>query len=134
MDERNPNDGDSSDELDASGSGGERDVGDTGDRPNAGDTGDEPDAGFRSDADVSADWMAPVDGDIVELMRSEDVFSPDHIADKDVCRAPDAAYRCRELAKYGLLKKHTMGMYDITDLGERYLDGEVDPSDLEPES
>lgn len=89
------------------------------------DDGDEP--------DVSAEWMAPVDGDIVQLMQSEDVFTPDHIEEEDVCRAPDAAYRCRELTKYGLLKKVAMGMYDVTDLGEQYLDGEVDPSELEPD-
>jgi len=87
--------------------------------------GDEP--------DVSAEWMAPVDGSIVELMQSEDIFTPDHIADEDVCRGPDAAYRCRELTKYGLLEKLAVGMYDVTELGEQYLAGEVDPSELEPE-
>ncbi|SIS01728.1 hypothetical protein [Natronorubrum thiooxidans] len=87
----------------------------------------------HDEPDVSAEWMAPVDGDILELMCSEEVFTPDHISDEDVCRAPDAAYRCRQLVKYGLLKKYAPGMYDISDLGEQYLAGEVDPSDLEPD-
>ena len=95
------------------------------DDSNSPDDSDEP--------DVSAEWMAPVDGDIVELMQSDDIFTPDHLSDEDVCRAPDAAYRCRELTKYGLLKKYAPGMYDITELGEQYLAGEVDPSDLEPD-
>lgn len=90
----------------------------------ANDDGDDPSA-------TSAEWMAPVDDDVLEAMRSEDVFTPDHVSDEGICRAPDAAYRCRELTKRGLLEKHAMGMYDITDLGERYLAGEVDPSDLE---
>ncbi|MXV61101.1 hypothetical protein GS429_03305 [Natronorubrum sp. JWXQ-INN-674] len=77
--------------------------------------------------------MTPVDDDILELMRSDDIFTPDHIAEEDVCRAPDAAYRCRELTKYGLLEKLAMGMYDITDLGEQFLEGDVDPSELEPD-
>lgn len=81
----------------------------------------------------SAEWMAPVDGDIVKLMRSDDVFTPEHISDEDVCRAPDAAYRCRQLVKYGLLSQLTVGMYDITDLGEQFLAGDVDPQDLEPD-
>ncbi|ELY49486.1 hypothetical protein [Natronorubrum sulfidifaciens] len=90
-----------------------------------------PDADDRDELDLDAEWMAPVDGDILELMRSDDVFTPDHISDEDICRAPDAAYRCRELAKYGLLNKLAVGMYDISDLGEQYLAGDVDPRELE---
>ncbi|ELY48757.1 hypothetical protein [Natronolimnohabitans innermongolicus] len=78
-------------------------------------------------------WMAPVDDDILELMRDPDAFEPSDVDDAGICRGPDAAYRCRELAKYGLLEKLAIGMYDITDRGERYLEGEVDPDDLEPE-
>ncbi|WP_440772601.1 hypothetical protein [Natronorubrum sp. DTA28] len=81
--------------------------------------------------DVPAEWMTPVDDDILELMTENHIFDPDHIEEEDVCRAPDAAYRCRELAKRGLLKKQAIGMYDITELGEQYLAGEVDPTELE---
>ncbi|RQG97202.1 hypothetical protein [Natrarchaeobius chitinivorans] len=82
-------------------------------------------------SEETADWMAPPDEDILELMRSEDVFAPDHVDDAGICRGPDAAYRCRELAKRGLLRKHAPGLYDLTDLGERFLEGEVDPTELE---
>lgn len=81
--------------------------------------------------DVDAEWMTPVDDDILEVMRETHNFAPKHVEEADVCRGPDAAYRCRELAKRGLLKKQAIGMYDITELGERYLAGEVDPSELE---
>lgn len=91
--------------------------------------GDDADA----EPDVPAEWMAPPDEDILEAMCDEDVFTPDHIDDEGICRGPHAATRCRKLAEYGLLEKHAMGMYDITDLGERYLAGEVDPTELEPE-
>lgn len=82
--------------------------------------------------DVDAEWMEPVDEPILELMCENHVFAPDHVEENGVCRAPDAARRCRELAKRGLLEKQAIGMYDITELGERYLDGEVDPDGLEP--
>lgn len=81
--------------------------------------------------DVPAEWMTPVDDDILELMCEDHIFDPDHIEEEGVCRSPDAAYRCRELSKRGLLKKQGIGMYDITEVGERYLAGEVDPSELE---
>lgn len=85
------------------------------------------------DDDAPADWMAPADDEILEVMRQEESFTPDHVEDAGICRGPDAAYRCRELAKRGLLDKIAIGMYDITDLGERYLEGEVDPTTLEVE-
>lgn len=83
--------------------------------------------------DVPAAWMDPADDDILEAMCDEDVFTPDHIDDEGICRGPYAATRCRELAKRGLLESHAIGMYDITELGERYLAGEVDPTELEPD-
>lgn len=76
------------------------------------------------------DWMEPADDDILELMREDDVFEPSQIDDEGICRGPHAAYRCRELAERGLLEKHMPGVYDITDLGERYLEGEVDAAEL----
>lgn len=92
-----------------------------------------PDDDGGGEPDVSAEWMDPADDDILELMREDHIFAPDHISDEGVCRGPHASYRCRELTKRGLLNKQAVGMYDITDLGERYLAGEVDPSELESE-
>ena len=83
--------------------------------------------------DDSAEWMDPVDEELLRLLRDEELFMPDQLAEELEPRAPHVAYRCRELAKYGLTTKHAMGMYDISDLGERYLAGEVDPNELEPE-
>lgn len=83
--------------------------------------------------DDDAEWMDPVDEELLRLLRDEEIFMPDQLAEEVEPRAPHVAYRCRELAKYGLATKHAMGMYDISDLGERYLAGEIDPSDLERE-
>ncbi|RQG99025.1 hypothetical protein [Natrarchaeobius oligotrophus] len=77
------------------------------------------------------EWMEPVDVEILELMRTEDVFAPNHVEEADICRGPHAAYRCRELTKRDLLKKYAPGMYDITDRGERFLDGDLEASDPE---
>ncbi|MDG5820957.1 hypothetical protein [Natronococcus sp. A-GB7] len=83
--------------------------------------------------DDSDEWMDPVDEELLRLLRDEELFMPDQLAEELEPRAPHVAYRCRELAKYGLATKHAMGMYDISDLGKQYLAGEVDPNELEPE-
>lgn len=79
----------------------------------------------------AVDWLVREDERILELLQSEDVFTPEHIAEEiDHLRAPDVAYRCRELTSHGLVTKHAIGMYDISDLGEQVLSGAVDPSEL----
>jgi ArsR family transcriptional regulator, cadmium/lead-responsive transcriptional repressor len=83
--------------------------------------------------DDSAEWMASIDEELLRLLQDEEIFTPDQLAEAVEPRAPQVAYRCRELTKYGLVTKHAMGMYDISELGERYLAGEVDPSELEPD-
>lgn len=80
----------------------------------------------------SVDWLVREDERILELLRSDDVFTPDHIADEiDHLRSPDVAYRCRELETHGLVTKHAIGMYDISERGEQVLDGTVDPNELD---
>jgi len=78
-----------------------------------------------------ADWMEPIDKEILDVLQAPENFTPDHVAEQGVCRAPRAAYRCRELTKRGLLKKQMTGVYEITDRGERVLEGELDPTTLE---
>lgn len=94
------------------------------------DDGDGEPVGSNDEPVGSDNWMAPIDGDILELMQEDHIFSPDHIEEVGICRGPDAAYRCRELAKRGLLKKQVVGMYETTELGERFLAGEIDPTEL----
>ncbi|ELZ09553.1 hypothetical protein [Natrialba aegyptia] len=82
------------------------------------------------DTEVPADWMDPADEPILELMSQDEFFMPDQMEDEKICRSPHAAYRCRELTKRDLLTKHAPGMYDITELGEQFLAGEVDPTEI----
>ncbi|WP_086890227.1 hypothetical protein [Natrarchaeobaculum aegyptiacum] len=86
----------------------------------------------ESDSDLP-EWAIPLDVDILEEMRSEDVFAPEHIVEADICRGPQAAHRCRQLADHGLLTKHMTGVYDLTDLGEQVLEGERSLAEIDPE-
>ncbi|APX98323.1 hypothetical protein [Natronorubrum daqingense] len=90
--------------------------------------GDRPDD--TDDWDDDEGWLTPVDDDILELMQENYIYAPKHIEQEGLCRGPDAAYRCRELTKRGLLERQAIGMYEITDLGEQFLAGEVHPSEL----
>ncbi|SER84019.1 hypothetical protein [Natrinema salaciae] len=81
--------------------------------------------------ETDADWMEPADKRILEFMESEDAFEPVQFDDEGICPAKYAAYRCREMTAYGLLNRPMPGMYMLTDAGEEYLAGELDPSDLE---
>ncbi|WP_226007712.1 hypothetical protein [Natrinema salinisoli] len=85
------------------------------------------------EAETDADWMEPVDRRLLEFMHSEDVFEPTGIEEEGICPAKYAAYRCRELTKYGLLDRLMPGVYEVTDAGERYLADDLDPSELEPD-
>ncbi|WP_408957800.1 hypothetical protein [Natrinema sp. 74] len=101
----------------------------------------EPDSEADFDADTElkdeetdAEWMHPADKPILELFHSdEEIFEPSHIEAEGLCRGNYAAFRCREMTKYGLLEKLMPGVYELSDAGERYLDGELDPSELEPD-
>lgn len=84
--------------------------------------------------DDTAEWMDPADDEVLERLQDDDVFTPSQIAEEAPFRGPYAAYRCRELTDRGLVVRHATGMYDITERGEQYLAGELDPSDLEDES
>lgn len=89
------------------------------------------DADEETEAETDAEWMEPADKPILEFLQSEDAFEPNQIDDEGIAPARYAAYRCRELTKYGLLTKHMPGVYEVSDLGEQYLADELDPSELE---
>ncbi|WP_254531349.1 hypothetical protein [Natrinema gelatinilyticum] len=87
------------------------------------------------EAETDAEWMEPADRPILELLHSEeDIFEPNQIDEEGLCPANYAAYRCREMTKYGLLEKIMPGFYEVSDLGERYLADDLDPSDLESDN
>ncbi|WP_226038913.1 hypothetical protein [Natrinema sp. DC36] len=92
------------------------------------------DADEETEAETDAEWMEPADKPILEFLQSEDAFEPNQIDDEGIAPARYAAYRCREMTKYGLLTKRMPGVYEVSELGERYLEGALDPSELESET
>ena len=79
-----------------------------------------------------ADWMKPVDDEILENLRDERNLTPMALQDLDVAVANYAGDRCRELAKYGLVENWSRGLYRLTNHGQAYLDEELDAATLEP--
>ncbi|EMA29404.1 hypothetical protein [Halobiforma nitratireducens] len=80
------------------------------------------------------DWFEPDDEEILAVLRENHNFAPSHVDEHGVRRGRDAAHRCRVLADHGLLTKLMDGMYEITDLGERLLEGEISPEELPEEA
>lgn len=80
-----------------------------------------------------AEWMVPVDDQILEAIRDEGNLTPQALAEFDVTVADYAGKRCKELARYGLLEQLSRGLYRLTDDGRAYLDEELDAGDLLPD-
>lgn len=87
----------------------------------------EPDTAPEPDAE----WMDPADKPILEYLHSEDAFEPNDLDEAGLCPANFGAYRCREMTKRGLLNNPIPGVYEVSELGQQYLDGKLDPSELE---
>jgi len=81
-----------------------------------------------------ADWMNPVDDEIMEILDDTGAATPQLLADNTGKNNNYLGVRCRELEKYGLVMRPSRGVYTLTDLGERYLAGDLDASDLEPDN
>ncbi|MFC4447809.1 hypothetical protein [Halorussus aquaticus] len=77
------------------------------------------------------DWMRPEDDHLLALLRTErkDTFTA--IAAQLPLPRERVAERCRTLASYGLVEHLGSDIYTISPLGERYLDGEVETTELE---
>lgn len=80
-----------------------------------------------------ADWMQPVDDRILEIIREHGNLTPAAVEKFGGPSSSHASRRCKKLARYGLLKQIVTGLYSITDPGERYLDEDLDASELEPD-
>lgn len=79
-----------------------------------------------------AEWMNPIDDQIMEYLRDAGAGTPKAIADDLDRHSKYVGARCRELTKYGLLSRPSRGLYRLSEAGEEYLDEELDASELEP--
>lgn len=87
-----------------------------------------------ADGDVRqrAEWMKPVDDQILELMRDEGNLTPTAVDQFGVTVSDYAGDRLGVLAKYGLVERIARGLYRLTDEGRAYLDEDLDASTLDP--
>lgn len=78
-----------------------------------------------------ADWMHPADDHLLVLLRAgrKDTFNA--IAAQLPLDGEQVGERCRALADYGLVEHLGSDIYTLSRLGEQYLDGEVDLSQLD---
>ena len=80
------------------------------------------------------DWATPADTYILDfLSQCEGKLKVSSIALNVPYKQQWVGKRCRELSQRGLLNRISEGAYEITDLGEQYLSGELDAVELEAE-
>lgn len=72
----------------------------------------------------------PLDEQILEVLEYGLVLSPKVIAMNIDYNRSNVNKRLSELTEYGLVERIQRGYYEITPLGEQWLAGEVDASDL----
>lgn len=84
---------------------------------------------------LSADWMTVCDDRLLEFIQEEGQHTPKAIAEDGRVRFGHQyiARRLRKLADVGLLERNVggRGIYDITEAGEAYLEGDLDAAELE---
>ncbi|MFB6187855.1 MAG: hypothetical protein ABEI86_13450 [Halobacteriaceae archaeon] len=80
------------------------------------------------------EWMKPVDDLILELLSEEGQYPPKIIAEKIDKHPKYVGERCRTLRDYGLTRNLGRGLYQITDQGEEYLEGELNADNLASDS
>ncbi|OYR56538.1 transcriptional regulator [Halorubrum halodurans] len=80
----------------------------------------------------SAGWMTIWDDRILEAIRAEGSGSPTPLSEHSHIHVQKShiSQRLKKLADYNLLEHLGNGVYIITPEGEKYLDGDLDATDL----
>lgn len=83
------------------------------------------------------DWMAHADERILEFLHEHGNHQPSQITEQLAEIGVDMDFhpnyigrRCRKLADYGLIRNLGNGVYQITEDGEKYLDGMFDAGEV----
>jgi predicted transcriptional regulator len=84
---------------------------------------------------LSAEWMVAADDRILEYLSENETGTPKQMADSGNVRFSRSyiTQRCKKLLDFGLIRHLGNGVYIITDEGQRYLDGDLDAAELEPD-
>ena len=85
----------------------------------------------------SGSWMTIWDDRILETIRKDEdqVGRVSELAEEDTIRISRSSVsrRCAKLKEHGLLRKIGDGVYILTERGERYLDGEINTYEDQPD-
>ena len=79
--------------------------------------------------------MVAADDRILEYLSENETGTPKQMADSGNVRFSRSyiTQRCKKLLDFGLIRHLGNGVYIITDEGQRYLDGDLDAAELEPD-
>lgn len=82
---------------------------------------------------LDADWMSRADDRILEYLVEAGPDTPKQMAESGLVRfsRQHINARCKKLVGYGLLVHLGNGVYEITDAGQQYLDGDLDARTLD---
>ena len=78
------------------------------------------------------DWMDPSDNYVLEWFARAGQQTPKMVGLNTAYSHETAMKRCPALADHGLLDRveGERGVYELSERGQRYLDGELSPEDL----
>ncbi|PSP37901.1 MarR family transcriptional regulator [Halobacteriales archaeon QH_7_65_31] len=77
------------------------------------------------------DWMTQADERVLEFLHEKDIVaSPSVIAANIDYTQEYISRRCRKLTNAGLLQRADASNYRVTELGERFLNGDIGEDDL----
>lgn len=87
---------------------------------------------YLEDMHREVDWMIPSDNYILEYFSKAGKQTPNTVGMNIPYSYETASKRCPVLADHGLLNRieDKRGAYELSELGQRYLDGELSPEDL----
>jgi len=78
------------------------------------------------------DWITQADERVLEFLHEKDIVaSPTVIAANIDYTAEYISRRCRKLANMGLLQRVDPSNYRLTDLGRRFLGGDIEAEEVE---
>lgn len=78
-----------------------------------------------------ADWMTRTDEEILETLRDKGNLNPAAVEKFDVTVANYASNRLSKMSDYGLVERIAPGLYRLTEVGDDFLDEELDAAELE---
>ena len=76
--------------------------------------------------------MSPIDYEILSFFKEHDILvSPKVLGENIDYDRQYTGKRCRALERSGLLKKYENGLYGLSERGRKFLNGKIDPREIE---